>query len=318
MGHFIKVFLISLLCFVLTIGAGIYTYIRFFNPYDGQDYTYVENPAWDKNFYEIEEDDLTPLEKAIRNSKRVNILVMGLEGPRSDTMMVVSFDRATADANIIAIPRDTYYHREGYEAQGQKKVNAIYSASGAQGVMRVFENMMKIPIHNYITVDYEGVRRSVDVIGGVEVDVPFHMEYEDPYDNPPLSINISKGLQVLNGQKSLEYLRFRHNNDWTVGYPNGDLGRIEAQQAFMKNAIKKTLSFRLPVVIREIYPYIRTDLTLADMLLLAGDAVTFSTENLNTAMIPGYATMIDGLSYYVHDPWLVSDMINELYGVELE
>ncbi len=318
MGHFIKVFLISLLCFVLTIGAGIYTYIRFFNPYDGQDYTYVENPAWDKNFDEIEEDDLTPLEKAIRNSKRVNILVMGLEGPRSDTMMVVSFDRATADANIIAIPRDTYFHREGYEAQGQKKVNAIYSASGAQGVMRVFENMLNIPIHNYITVDYEGVRRSVDVIGGVEVDVPFHMEYEDPYDDPPLSINIPKGLQVLNGQKSLEYLRYRHNNDWTVGYPNGDLGRIEAQQAFMKNAIKKTLSFRLPVVIREIYPYIRTDLTLADMLLLAGDAVNFSTENLETAMIPGYATMIDGLSYYVHDPRLVSDMIDELYDIELE
>ncbi|MBV1758920.1 MAG: LCP family protein [Dethiosulfatibacter sp.] len=318
MGHFIKVFLISLLCFVLTIGAGIYTYIRFFNPNDGQDYTYVENPAWDKNFDEIEEDDLTPLEKAIRDSKRINILVLGLEGPRSDTMMVVSFDRATANANIIAIPRDTYFYREGYEAQGQKKVNAVYSASGAQGVMRVFENILKMPIHNYITVDYEGVRKSVDVIGGVEVDVPFHMEYEDPYDKPPLSINIPKGLQVLNGQKSLEYLRFRHNNDWTVGYPNGDLGRIEAQQIFIKNALKKTLSFRLPVVIREIYPYIKTDLNLADMILLAGDAVNFSVDKLDTAMIPGYATMIDGLSYYVHDPRLVSDMIDELYDVELE
>jgi LCP family protein required for cell wall assembly len=318
MSHYIKVFLISLLCFVLTIGAGIYTYIKFFNPYDGQDFTYVENPAWDKYSDEIEEDDLTPLEKAIRDSKRINILVLGLEGPRSDTMMVVSFDRATAQANITAIPRDTFFHREGYEAQGQKKVNAIYSASGAQGVMRVFESILKMPIHNYITIDYEGVRRSVNAIGGVEVDVPFHMEYEDPYDDPPLSINIPKGLQILNGQKSLEYLRFRHNNDWTVGYPNGDLGRIEAQQKFIKSALKKTLSFRLPVVIREIYPYIKTDLTLADMLLLAGDAVNFSTDNLETAMIPGYATMIDGLSYYVHDPRLVEEMVNALYGVDLD
>ncbi|KUK73442.1 MAG: Cell envelope-associated transcriptional attenuator LytR-CpsA-Psr, subfamily M [Clostridiales bacterium 38_11] len=316
MGQFIKVFLISLLCFALTIGAGIYTYIRFFNPYDGENYTYVENPAWDKNFNEIEEDDLTPLEKAIRTSKRVNILVMGLEGLRSDTMMVVSFDRATANVNIIAIPRDTYFFREGYEAQGQKKVNAIYSASGAQGVMKVFENILKVPIHNFITIDYEGVRKSVDVIGGVEVDVPFHMEYEDPYDDPPLSINIPEGLQVLNGEKSLEYLRFRHNNDWTVGYPNGDLGRIEAQQKFIKNALKKTLSFRLPVILREIYPYIKTDLNLAEMLLLAGDAVNFSIEKLDTAMIPGYTTMIDGLSYYVHDPRLLGDMIDELYGVE--
>ncbi|MDP3385627.1 MAG: LCP family protein [Eubacteriales bacterium] len=318
MGHFIKVFFVSLLCFALTISAGIYTYIKFFNPYDGKDYTYVENPAWDKNPEEIEEDDLTPLEKAIRNSKRVNILVLGLEGPRSDAMMVVSFDRATAKADIIAIPRDTFFHREGYEAQGQKKVNAIYSASGAQGVMRVFESILKMPIHNYITVDYEGVRKSVDVIGGVEVDVPFHMEYEDPYDNPPLSINIPKGLQILNGQKSLEFLRFRHNNDWTVGYPNGDLGRIEAHQTFIKNAVKKTLSFRLPVVIREVYPYIKTDLNLAEMLLLAGDAVNFSTDNLNSTMIPGYATMIDGLSYYVHDPRLVSDMVDALYEVELD
>jgi hypothetical protein len=54
------------------------------------------------------------------------------------------------------------------------------------------------------------------------------------------------------------------------------------------------------------------------MLLLAGDAVNFSTDNLETAMIPGYATMIDGLSYYVHDPRLVEEMVNALYGVDLD
>ncbi len=316
MKHFIKVFFISLLCFMLMIGAGIYTYARFFNPDESIDYTQVENPAWYRDFEEVDEETLTPLEMAIRYSKRVNVLVLGLEGTRSDTIMLVSFDRATAHADIISIPRDTFFHREGYDNPGQKKINAVYGASGATGTMRVLENLLKIPVHNFVTVDFEAVKKTVDVLNGVEVEVPFDMDYEDPYATPPLKIDIKKGVQILDGDQALQYLRFRHNNDLTVGYPDGDLGRIKAQQTFIKNAARKAMSFRLPAVIREIYPYFRTDLTLADMLLLAGDAITFSTEKMTTQTLPGHATMIEGVSYFVHDPKQVVELVESIYGVE--
>ena len=312
MKHFLKVFFISLLCFVLMIGAGIYTYVKFFNPSDKEDFTQVENPKWDKGDGS-DATEMTPLEKAIQNSKRINIVLLGIEDGRTDTIMLVSFDKATAEADIVSIPRDTFFHRAGYDNPGSKKINAVYGSTRAQGVMGAIENILKIPIHNFVTVDYEGVEKAVDAIGGVKVYVPFDMEYEDIYDNPPLVIDIKEGDNVLDGEHALQYLRFRHNNDLTVGYPDGDLGRIAAQQAFVKNAINKALGLKLPSVVKAVYPYIKTDLSLADMLLLAGDAVNFSVENLDTRMLPGHATIIDGLSFYVHDPKKVEDMVKVLY-----
>lgn len=312
MKHFLKVFFISLLCFILMIGAGIYTYVKFFNPSERGDFTQVEDPMWDKadgNDF----DEMTPLEIAIQNSKRINIVLLGIEDGRTDTIMLVSFDKATAKADIISIPRDTFFHRAGYDSAGSKKINAVYGSTKAQGVMGAIENILKIPVHNFVTVDYEGVEKAVDAIGGVAVNVPFDMEYEDIYDEPPLLIDIKSGDQVLGGEESLQYLRFRHNNDLTVGYPNGDLGRIAAQQEFVKSAIKKALGLKLPSVVKAVYPYIKTDLSLADMLLLAGDAVNFSAENLETRMLPGHATIIDSLSFYVHDPREVEEMVTGLY-----
>lgn len=312
MKHFLKVFFISLLCFVLMIGAGVYTYVKFFNPSDRKDFTQVEDPMWDKGDGS-DADEMTPLEIAIQDSKRINIVLLGIEDGRTDTIMLVSFDKATAEADIISIPRDTFFHREGYDSPGSKKINAVYGSTKAQGVMGALENILKIPVHNFITVDYEGVEKAVDAIGGVAVNVPFDMEYEDIYDDPPLVIDIKAGDQVLDGDQALQYLRFRHNNDLTVGYPNGDLGRIAAQQKFVKSAVKKALGLKLPSVVKAVYPYIKTDLSLADMLLLAGDAVNFSVENLETRMLPGHATILDGLSFYVHDPREVEDMVKDLY-----
>lgn len=320
MKHFFKVFFIALLCFILMIGAGFYTYVKFVNTDHIDDYTDVDvdmgSNIIDDNSNNI--DKKTPFDIAVEKGDRINILLLGLEGRRTDTIMLVSFDRKTSKADIISIPRDTYFYRAGYENPGDKKINAVYSKTEERGVMAVAENILDMPIDNYISVDYDGVREAVDIIGGVEVNVPFHMEYEDPYAKPPLVIDIPKGKQIVGGDKALEYLRFRHNNDMTVGYPDGDLGRIKAQQDFIKSAVKKILSFKLPVVATEVYPYIKTDLKLADVLLLVGDVINFSTDNIEMNVLPGRPQYIDDISFYVHDPEMVKAMVYEIYGVELE
>ncbi len=317
MKHFIKVFVIAVVCFSLMLGAAVYTYVKFFNPSE-ENYTDLEDPLWEENMNDEEEpeEELSDLEKAIEESKRINILLVGLEERRSDTIMLASFDRKSGDLDIISIPRDTYFFRSGYENPGDKKINAIHSSVGVKGLMKAVENILDIPVHNYITVDYKAVEKVVDILGGVEVDVPFHMEYEDPYDDPPLKIDISAGNQILDGEHALQYLRFRHNNDMTTGYKDGDIGRIGAQQEFIKSAIKKSLSFKLPVVAKETYNHIKTDMSLADVLLLASDAVNFSTDKLDTEILPGRAKIMENLSFYLHDPLQVEDYVRELYGLK--
>lgn len=317
MKHFIKIFVIAVLSFSLMLGAAVYTYIKFFNPSE-ESYAEVEDPLWQEKLEDIEEpkEEMTDLEKAIAESKRINILIVGLEDTRSDTIMLGSFDKKSGDLNILSIPRDTYFYRLGYDSAGEKKINAIYSTSGVKGLMKAVENILGIPVHNYVTVDYNGVKNVVDTIGGVEVDVPFHMKYEDPYDDPPLSIDIPEGKQVLDGDKSLQYLRYRHNNDMTSGYKDGDIGRIRAQQEFVKSAVKKSISFKLPIVVKEVYNHLKTDLSLGDMLLLASDAVNFSLDKMETSILPGRAKIMENLSFYVHDPSQVEEYVNKLYEIE--
>jgi len=166
-------------------------------------------------------------------------------------------------------------------------------------------------VEKYAVIDYEAVVACVDMIGGVQVDVPFHMEYTDIYDDPPLYIDIPEGVQVLDGEQSLKFLRFRK------GYDNQDLGRIEAQQQFIKSFVKRSLGLQLPEVIKEAYSHIETNISVSDLLDLAGDLVGFSTDNINTCILPGMETPLEGLSFYIPDENGIKNLIYSLYGLEI-
>jgi LCP family protein required for cell wall assembly len=82
-------------------------------------------------------------------------------------------------------------------------------------------------------VDFDGFVELVDSVDGVDFDVPVRMKYDDPTQN--LHIDLQKGPQHLDGPKAVQFMRFRQNNPGIPGgYPDGDLGRIKAQQAFIK------------------------------------------------------------------------------------
>ena len=320
MKQFLKVFLFSLIIFSLVATTGIYTYTKFLSPTDPYEDKIGEGISG------IDDDDevdtaVTPLEKAIKDSNRINVLLVGLEGTRSDTIMLASFDRKTKKANLISVPRDTYYPREGYyKYSDTQKINAVYGMEkeGIKALVKAVENLTGLPIDNYTTVDYDGVRAAVDAIGGVEVNVPFHMRYTDPYDDPPLDINIPAGKQIIYGDKAMEFLRFRKTNyEGYSGYVNGDLGRVQVQQQFIKSAIDKALSLRLPSVISAVYPYVKTDMTLTELLGLGKDAIGFSIESLETTVLPGTDKMMGGLSFYIADGEEITKLVYDLYDVNL-
>lgn len=250
------------------------------------------------------------------NNSIINILVVGKEHVRTDTIMVVSYNKVSKEANILSIPRDTFYERKGYNNRQQKKINAIYQVEGIVGLKVAVEKITSLKINNYVVLDYNAVIKIVDIIEGVNFDVPIDMQYNDPKDTPPLEIKFSKGPQLLNGESALKLLRFRKNNDGT-GYPNGDIDRIRTQQEFIKQIIKKSLSFKIIDVVKEGYNYVETDFKLLDSLSLAQKLIGFSvSENLHTTVMDHYNKNIDGLSYVIPIKDGINKYVSKLYGID--
>lgn len=311
--HFLKIFFASLLLISVILSVTALGYIFL---YDRDIVIGKIDAANEKSeklaFYESGSFDYgTSLGKAASNKKRFNILIAGLENYRTDTLMVVSYDIESKKTDIISLPRDTYLPRNADDAPEFKKINAIYAKEGMEGLTLRVQQLLGIPIEKYAVIDYEAVVACVDLIGGVEVNVPFHMEYADPYDDPPLYIDIPEGMRILDGEQSLKFLRYRK------GYDNQDLGRIEAQQQFIKSFAKKALSFQLPSLIKEAYSYIETNIHAADLLSLSGDLIGFSADNISMNTLPGMETPLEGLSFYIHDEKGIKNLVYSLYDLNI-
>jgi LCP family protein required for cell wall assembly len=241
-----------------------------------------------------------------RTSKRVNVLLLGTtdEG-LADTIMLASFDPVSKRADIISLPRDTYYYRSGYGAS-YLKLNAVFHDGPVAMAEAVHDILVGIPINYYAVVDYKGVENIVDSMDGVPMYVPMDMYYSSPPQN--LLINLKEGEQVLDGAHAVQFLRFRK------GYTNGDLGRVEAQQQFMKNAAAQALGFDLPKVATAVQENVDSDITLRAILYLAKKAKGMDPGNVTTVMLPGGGARIQGLSFYqAVDAYQIDQLMRTIY-----
>jgi LCP family protein required for cell wall assembly len=310
--HFLKFFLASVTFITVILSGTSLAYILFDNDVAiGTIKTIASEKAENLKFYESGTFDYnSDVGKAAKNMKRFNVLVVGLENKRTDTIMVVSYDMENKKADLISIPRDTYNPRNEDDGPDLKKINAVYSQEGIDELVRTVQEILGIPLEKYVVADYDAVVDCVDILGGVEVTVPFHMVYSDPYDDPPLTIDIPEGKQVLDGEQSLKFLRYRK------GYDNQDLGRIDAQQQFIKSALKKTMGLKLPALVKEVYTHVKTNVRITDILNLADDISGFTVENMSLCTMPGTETPLEGLSFYIPDEEGIKGVVNNMYGIE--
>jgi LCP family protein required for cell wall assembly len=249
----------------------------------------------------------------------VNILMLGVNDGMTDTIMLGSYDLDAKHVDVNSIPRDTYYPREDARSAAERKINSIYSVKKAVGTAAaVSDLLMGMPINYYVVVDYDVVKKVVDSMGGVPMNITFHMHYNDPYDKPPLKIDIPEGYQVLDGETAVKFLRFRKGSNGYPGYPEGDIGRIKAQQEFVKSAFRQALGFSLPKVVKTTLDNVDSDLPLGMATKLATNAVGLDGEDMRTVMIPGEAGTKDGLSYWFPDEDGVEEMLTEIYNLEPE
>ena len=252
----------------------------------------------------------SPFFDAFTNAKKVNVLVLGVNQNLADTIMLVSLDTKNKHVDAIWVPRDTYYFREGYYGEYERKLNAAYREKDPTIIAKAVSNiLLGMPINYYVIIGYDGIVNIVDSMGGVPMDIPKAMKYNDPLDTPPLHIDIPAGEQVLDGEHAVQFLRYRK------GYTEGDLGRIKAQQQFILSAFKQCLSFDLPKIAGTVYENVTSDVSLKTALFLAGKGIGITGEDINTYMMPGYAD--PNPPYYVHPKSeKIAEILTEIYSIE--
>ena len=151
-----------------------------------------------------------------------------MDDGNTDTIMVVSYDTKNQDINIMSIPRDTMIN----EKWDIKKINSIYSRTGnsIDSLANRVQKLIGFKPDFYVKVELEMFVELVDLVDGVEFDVPQDMNYDDDWQD--LHIHLKKGVQTLNGKDAMGLVRFRR-------YSEGDIKRVEVQQNFIKALIKE-------------------------------------------------------------------------------
>jgi LCP family protein required for cell wall assembly len=179
-----------------------------------------------------------------------------------------------------------------------KKINSVYNMNGGaeKGIQALYKEIAQLvgfePDYKVI-VEWEAVGKIVDAIGGVYFDVPYNMNYHDPYQD--LVIEQAKGYRLLTGDDAMQVIRWRHNDDGT-GYPNSDLGRIQTQQNFLKSVIKQLLQLKNVTKIGEFAEVfqnnVETDMAFQEMLWFGQQAVLggLSLENIEFVTMPNKIT----------------------------
>ncbi|MGN9165972.1 LCP family protein [Tissierellaceae bacterium HCP3S3_D8] len=327
MKTFLKVFIVSFLCFFIAFYIGGRAYIKDNNIALEEDmgFGFAENLSIPNKIFTkletspVEVEKYSSLQEAYDKSSRKNFLILGMEDIRTDAIILASLCPNTKKVDVISIPRDTYIHRKGYNTGEQRKINSIYYVHGIEGVKKTVSHILEdIPIHHYIMVEYEGVEKIVDMIGGVEVDVPFHMKYRDPTATPPLNIDIPAGKQVLSGKDSLNFIRYRKGNN-RMGYVDGDLGRIKTQHEFLKSFVSKSLDNILSVVTKG-FSYVKTDVGMLDALSYGRKVMGMEANDINYIILPGKSDLRKinrrVFSYFIHNDREIKKVLEEMYNVE--
>ena len=134
---------------------------------------------------------------------------------RTDTMMVLSWDKSEGTMRVISLMRDIYAEIPGYKSY---KLNTAYYLDGVQTAKDTITGMFGIPIHHYAIIDFANFESIVDIAfpKGVEIDVKKEMSEK-------IGVTLTKGKQQLNGKELLGYARFRADSE-------GDFGRVARQQ----------------------------------------------------------------------------------------
>lgn len=220
----------------------------------------------------------------------------------SDSMLLLRFNPKSEQVSVLSIPRDTRVYIEGY---GVRKINHANEYGGPALTANVASELLGgINIDRYVRVNVQGVEKLIDALGGVTVNVPKDMKYNDFSQH--LYIDLKKGTQHLDGDKAMQFLRYRYD-----GY--GDISRVQRQQMLMRSAAEQTLKpstvVKIPKLLSVIQSHLDTNLTVRELMALSNFASKIDRSNIKMMMLPGdFNSGDDPVSYWLPH----NDSINKL------
>lgn len=260
---------------------------------------------------DIEDSPLSFWSEDVKETKTVLIAGLHPDGPLTDFILLARYSPKSGKINAMSIPRDTKVI-----GSIDGKINSTYAKKrNMQDLVDKVTEITSVSIDNYVLIDTKAVKKMVDAVGGIPMEIPIDMKYDDFEQG--LHIDLKKGYQVLDGNKAEQFIRFRKNNDGT-GYPLGDVQRIDAQKEFIKSAVstvlKPSIITKLPELITLGFELIKTDINISDVLEYLDDVKNFNTENLRIETMPGEGKYIDNISYFVQDTKKTAELVEELFN----
>ena len=253
------------------------------------------------------------------------VLILGRDtggGGNTDTMLLASYDVTGQKATVMSIPRDTMVNVNW----DVKKINSVYNMHGGgdKGIQALYKEIAQLvgfePDYQVI-VEWEAVGKLVDAIGGVYFDVPYNMDYHDPYQD--LVIEQAKGYRLLTGDDAMQVIRWRKNDPGSP-YGNssgiGDSGRMEVQQNFLKAVIQQLMKpanvMNIGKIAKVFQECVETDLSFQEILWFGKSAVSggLSVENVEFLTMPWKGVSAWSRSYNQNLSYVVP-IANELLDI---
>ena len=264
----------------------------------------------------LEGTPLAPNLTDVFGKQKLRILVMGVDdswtdsdevytsASRSDTNIAVNIDLATKNLGVVSIPRDLWVE---IPKVGHGKINEAIADGGPERTEATLTQNFGMPAFDYyLILKIDATKNIVDAIGGIDVDVEKSMDYDDNWGH--LHIHLKKGYQHLNGEQTVGYIRFRHDEE-------GDFGRMRRQRQVMQVLVARlkdpSIAMRVPALLSIVQKNVRTNMPPDKMLSLAFALRDVTPQMVHTAEIPADIGFTDGQSVLYFQPQAGAQIIHK-------
>jgi LCP family protein required for cell wall assembly len=265
---------------------------------------------------------------ALGDIQPLTLLILGVDrradesGPsRSDSMILAGMNRETNQAALLSIPRDLWVAIPGV---GEQRINTALvfgddptdPGAGPRLAVETVQRSLNLAVDRYLVLDFATFERLVDTLDGVEVDVPSPItdsEYPTP-DYGITTIHFDPGLQVLDGQQALVYVRTRHSD--------GDFNRSQRQQQVIRSMAQRLVEPanwpRLPQLYTVLQEGVQTNLSPNDWPAVLQMVQAIAAGNVTTGTLDGDLTtpwITSGGAWVLLPNWPAIDgLLGRLFG----
>ena len=240
-----------------------------------------------------------------------NILILGsdaradegLDGSRSDAIIILSINRLNSDIRMISVMRDSYLKFNLYDGElGLDKLTHAHAFGGGLNTVQALNRSLDLNIKEFVIFDWKAVADTVDTLGGIEVDVKKKEIGDLNKWGPESAENVGTkwhkvkkaGVQTIDGAQAVTYCRIRKNS-------GGDTGRGNRYKTVMAAVMKKAAKnpLKMQQLSKKVMPQVRTNMSQLQLAELIARAPLMDSEKGLSWPKKYYGGLVDGVWYAV-------------------